>query len=161
MQTHGINRFSLLRQWSCSCPATCQHALCESKTTNELTVLLFCDIHIDKVTTLNLLQCLHVICGYRAIRLTMLRYHWHCCICSYSHNIISSRSSHYSLNALVYVVGQGPTIASVDSWVSRVYPYLFHCAAGFLQCLIDQSDCCIQAEGCSSRHRYLVRLEPA
>ena len=58
------------------------------------------------------------------------------------------------------LVGQGPTIASADSWVSRIYLYLFHCTAGFLQCLIDQSDCCIQAEGRSSRCSYLVRLEP-
>ena len=32
------------------------------------------------------------------------------------------------------LVGWGPTIASTDSWVSRVYPYLFHCTARFLQC---------------------------
>ena len=27
---------------------------------------------------------------------------------------------------VVHVIGWGPTIASTDSWVSRVYPYLFH-----------------------------------
>ena len=58
------------------------------------------------------------------------------------------------------LVGRGPTIASADSWVSHVYPYLFLCTARFLQCLIDQSVCCVQAEGCSSRRSYLVRLEP-
>ena len=90
-QTHGIdlNRFSLLRQWSCSCPATYQ-----SKTTDELTVLLFCDVHINLGATLNLLQCLCVICGSRAepYRLTVQRHQWHCCICSYCLNIIGSGS---------------------------------------------------------------------
>ena len=41
---------------------------CESKTTDELTVLLFCDVHIDISATLNLLQCLRVICGCRAVQ---------------------------------------------------------------------------------------------
>ena len=34
--------------------------LCESETTDGLTVALFCDIHINKGATLNLLQCLCV-----------------------------------------------------------------------------------------------------
>ena len=34
-------------------------------------------------------------------RLTMRRHHWHCWLCSYCHNIISSGSPPYSLNALV------------------------------------------------------------
>ena len=34
---------------------------------DELTIL-FCDVHIDKGVTLNLLQCLHVICGCRAVQ---------------------------------------------------------------------------------------------
>ena len=67
-QTHGINRFSLLRQWSCSCLANFPTCLCESKTTVEFTVLLFCDVHIDKGATLNLLHCLRVICGCRAVQ---------------------------------------------------------------------------------------------
>ena len=62
-------QISLLGQWSCSCQATCQRRrLCESKTTDELTVLLFCDVHIDKGATLNLLWCLHVICECRDIQ---------------------------------------------------------------------------------------------
>ena len=63
--------------------------------TDELTVPLFCDIHINKGATLNLLQCLlHVICGCRAVQTNSaeISYHWHCCICSYYHNIISSGS---------------------------------------------------------------------
>ena len=39
-----------------------------SETTNELAVLLFYDIHIDIDETLNLLQCLHDICGCRALK---------------------------------------------------------------------------------------------
>ena len=42
--------------------------LCESKMTDELTVLLFCDVHIDIGATLNLLQCLSVICGCRTVQ---------------------------------------------------------------------------------------------
>ena len=58
------------------------------------------------------------------------------------------------------LVGRGPTIASIDS-LYHMYTciILFHCATGFLQCLTNQSDCCVQAEGCSSRHSYSVRLE--
>ena len=64
-QTHGINGFSL-QQWCCSCPGNLPMRLCESKMTDELTVLLFCDVHIGIGATLNLLQCLHVItlCAY-------------------------------------------------------------------------------------------------
>ena len=87
VQTHGINGFSLLRQWSCSCLETCQRACVNQKQPMSLPyVLLFCDVHIDKGATLNSLQCLHVICGYRAVQTQMLRHHWHCCIhvCSYA-----------------------------------------------------------------------------
>ena len=41
---------------------------CKEETTDGLTVLLFCDVHIDIGATLNLLRCLHVICGCRAIK---------------------------------------------------------------------------------------------
>ena len=65
-QTHGINWFSL---WSCCCPATYQlTCLCESESTNGLTVLLFCDVHVDIGAILNLLQCLCVIYGCRAVQ---------------------------------------------------------------------------------------------
>ena len=45
-------------------PGNLPMRLCDSETTNGLTVLLFCDVHIDIGATLNLLQCLCVICGY-------------------------------------------------------------------------------------------------
>ena len=48
-QTYRINRFSLLRHWNCSCP--------ESETIDGLTVLLFCDVHIDMGVTLELPSC--------------------------------------------------------------------------------------------------------
>ena len=68
-QTHGINWLSLLRQWSWSCPATCQRACVNQKWPMSCFVkLLFCDVHIDKGAKLNLLHCLHVICGCRAIQ---------------------------------------------------------------------------------------------
>ena len=56
------------RQWSCSCLATFQHACVTRKQFGgllEWTVLLVCDVHIDIDMTLNLIQCLHVICGCR------------------------------------------------------------------------------------------------
>ena len=82
--------------------------LCDgSKTTDELTVLLFqlCDIHIVKGVTLNL-QLLHCllrdICGCRAVQTNSAETH---CIISYCHNIISScrlaPNCINSLNALV------------------------------------------------------------
>ena len=69
-QTHGINGFSLLRQWCCSCPSNLPMHLCESEMTNGLTVsiLLFCDVHIDIGATLSLLHCLRVICACRPIQ---------------------------------------------------------------------------------------------
>ena len=49
------------------------------------TVLLFCDICIDKSMRLNLLQCLCFVCGcVEPYRLTVQRHHWHCWLCSYS-----------------------------------------------------------------------------
>ena len=36
--------------------------------------------------TLNLIQCLRVICGCRAVQTNSAeRHHWHCCTCSYCH----------------------------------------------------------------------------
>ena len=40
MHRHGINGLSLLRQWNCSCPATCQRTCVNSETTDGLTVVL-------------------------------------------------------------------------------------------------------------------------
>ena len=56
-QTHGINRFSLLRQcMELYLPGNLPTHLCESRTTDELTLLQFCaDVHVNKGTTLNLL----------------------------------------------------------------------------------------------------------
>ena len=56
------------------------------------TVLLFCDVHVDKGATLNLLQKNSARVSFvdvESYRLTMLRHHWHWCVCSYSHNIIT------------------------------------------------------------------------
>ena len=70
VQTHGINRaFSLLRQWSCSCLATCQ-----------------CTCVNQPTATLTLSACVSFV-DVEQYRLTVLRHHWHC---SYCHNIISS-----------------------------------------------------------------------
>ena len=66
---------NLLRQWSCSCPATCQcRRLCESKMTDELTALPFCDVHIDNGATLNLLRCLCIIVDVETYRLTVVAF---------------------------------------------------------------------------------------
>ena len=87
-QTHDINCvFSILRQWGCSCPATCQCACVNQKRPMGLLYqLLFCDVHIDIGATLNLLQCLHVICGCRAVQTNSAK----TSSCSYCHKIISS-----------------------------------------------------------------------
>ena len=92
-------------------------------TSDELTVLLlFCDVHIDKGTTLNLLQCLCVICRCRTVWTTVLRHHWHCCICSYCHNIISSGSPPVFLECASYNLQHlwcGCIVASPDEhWIS-------------------------------------------
>ena len=49
-------------------PCNLPTPLCESEMTDGLTVLLFCDVHIDKGVTLSLLWCLHVICGCRTVQ---------------------------------------------------------------------------------------------
>ena len=81
-QTHGINGFSLLmRQYNCSCPVTCQCTCVNQKQPISCwTVVLFCDVHINIGSTLNLLQCLHVICGHieQYILILIVRRH-HCC----------------------------------------------------------------------------------
>ena len=91
-QTYGINGFSLLIQWSCSCPETCQRtcvwikndwwAYCRS------TAVLWHSYWQRRDTELTTVPA----CYAEPCRLTMLRYHWHCCTCSYCHNIISSGS---------------------------------------------------------------------
>ena len=56
--------------------------------------LLYCcfvTFHIDKGVTLNLLQCLRVVCGCKAIQTKSVGdSHWHYWLCSYCHNKKSS-----------------------------------------------------------------------
>ena len=76
----------LLRQGSCSCPVgNLPTRLWESKTTDELTVLWrsYWQRHNTELTT-------------------VLGNHWHCCICSYCHNIISSGSPPVFLECTSY-----------------------------------------------------------
>ena len=119
-----INGFSLLRQWK---PSNLPTRLCdESKMTDELTVLLFCDIHIDKGATLNLLQCLCVICGCRAIQTNSaetplaLLY-----MCSYCYNIISSSPPLVFLectsNFFIVVSYSGMSIVEWLLWLSIIF----------------------------------------
>ena len=83
-QTYGINRFSLLRQWSCS--------LCESKWW--LMSLLYCcfvTFISTKVRHWIYYSACVLFVDVGPYKLTVLRHHWHFCICSYCHNnIISS-----------------------------------------------------------------------
>ena len=69
-QTQGINcRLSLPRQWSCSCPATCQCACVNQKQPMGLLYCCFMTfIIVDIGVTLNILQCLCVTSGCRAIQ---------------------------------------------------------------------------------------------
>ena len=54
--------------WDSEAVAAWQIACVEQKTTDELTVLLFCDVHIDKGMALNVLQCMHLICRCRGVQ---------------------------------------------------------------------------------------------
>ena len=126
-QTHGINWFSLLRQWSCSYLATWQR--------DGLTVLLFCNIHIDIGTTLNLPQSAFFV-DVEPYRLTVQRHQWHCWPCIYCHNIISSGSppvvlecaSYYlCMMCIIYIIYWGfdwasvVTAADIVRWRKHVY----------------------------------------
>ena len=52
VQTNGINGLSLLRHWSCSSPATCQHTFVNEKwLIGCRTILLFCDVHWHRCNT--------------------------------------------------------------------------------------------------------------
>ena len=52
VQTHGLNGFSLLRHWSCSCLATYQHTCVNQKwLIGCRTILLFCDVHWHRCNT--------------------------------------------------------------------------------------------------------------
>ena len=79
VQTHGINRSSLLRhwQWSCSCPATCHTPVWLRNDPSMMgcrTVLLIYSVLWRQCSyrhrqTLSLLhQCLRVICWCRAVQ---------------------------------------------------------------------------------------------
>ena len=61
--------------------------LYELETTDGLSVLLFYDVRIDSVATLN--QCLNVE-PYRPTVTVWRHHHWHCWLCSYCHNIASA-----------------------------------------------------------------------
>ena len=58
--------------------ATCHRTCVNQKPTDELTILLFCDVHIDIGTTQNLLQSVLSV-DVEPYRLTVQRHHWHCC----------------------------------------------------------------------------------
>ena len=65
-QTHGINRaFSLLRQWNSICQATCQRPCVNQN--NRWAAGLSWRSYQHKCDT-ELLQCLRVICGCRAVQ---------------------------------------------------------------------------------------------
>ena len=85
VQTHGINRwFSLLRQWICSYPATCQHMAVWIKN-NRCTAVLWRSYRQKLWHWTYYSACMLFVC-VEPYRLTLWRHHWHCCICSYCHN---------------------------------------------------------------------------
>ena len=66
-------RFSLLRQWICSYLATCKCACVNQK--QPMGFILYCcfvTFISTKAMTLNLLQCLSVICGCRAVQINSM-----------------------------------------------------------------------------------------
>ena len=77
-QTHGTNGFSLLRV-ELYLPGNLPTFLCESETTDGLTVLLFCDVYIDIGVTLKSACVLFV--DAETYRLTVWRHYWHCWLC--------------------------------------------------------------------------------
>ena len=80
----GINRFSLLRQWRCSCMC-----LYELEMTDGLSLLLFYDVCIDSIATLNFSSA-YVFVNVEPYRPTVTvrrHHHWHCWLCGYCHNI--------------------------------------------------------------------------
>ena len=94
VQTHGLNRFSLLRHWSCSCPATCQHTCVNQKwLIGCRTILLFHDIHWHRCNTELTTVPVCYLCLYNCTGT---------CTCSYCYNIISSGSSLVFLECTSY-----------------------------------------------------------
>ena len=92
-QTHGVNRFSLVRQWSCSCcPATCQRTCVNQKWLMSLLYWCFVTFISTKAQHWTYYSACMLFVDVEPYRLTVLRHHWHCCICIYCHNIISSGS---------------------------------------------------------------------
>ena len=96
-QTRGINGFSLLRQ--CSCPATSQHTCVKQKRPMSLLYCCFVVFISTKARHWTYYSACMLFMDVEPYRLTVLRHHWHCCICSYCHNIISS-----GLPALVIIM---------------------------------------------------------
>ena len=80
----GINGFSLLRQWSCSCPATCQHARpawSSQKRPMSLlysTAVLWRSYRQMRDTETYYSACVLFV-DVELYRLTVLRHNWHCC----------------------------------------------------------------------------------
>ena len=97
MQTNGINGFTLLRQWSCSWPATCQCAYVNQKQPMAYcTAVLCCSVILTKARHWTYYSACVLFVDVEPYRPTVLRHHsahWHCCMCSYCHNISSSGSS--------------------------------------------------------------------
>ena len=93
MHRHMVqNGLSLLRQWSCSCPATCQRACVNQKQPMSLLYCCFVMFISTKARHWTYYSACLLFVDIEPYRLTVLRHHWHCCICSYCHNIISSGS---------------------------------------------------------------------
>ena len=109
---------------------------------NGLTVLLFCNVHIDIGVTLNLLRCLRDICGCWAIQCEGIKL-LACIImqrlCSYWHNINSSglppvffecTSTTISFSNRPFAVGGATHMAAmlVHKWIAMVICAVVGCA---------------------------------
>ena len=86
--THGINcAFHLLRQWSCSCLATCQCACVILNQKWWLMGWLYCcfvTFTLTKAWHWTYYNACVLFVDVEPYRLIVLRHHWHCCICTCS-----------------------------------------------------------------------------
>ena len=98
-------QISLLRQcmelWLPGIMPTC---LCESKRLMSLLYCCFVTFMLTKARHWTYYSACVSFVDVESYRLTVLRHHWHCCVCSYSHNNYNHWAQarpQYSLNALV------------------------------------------------------------
>ena len=139
-QTHSINGFSLVRQWSCNCPATnCQCACVNQKRPMSLlncTAVLWRSYRQRRDTELTTVPACTLFVDIEPYRLTVLRHHWLPTgtagyVHSYGHNIdplganevhLSCRISPTHVAAAIWRIIWRPSLSGVNN--THTMPYL-------------------------------------